>query len=184
MRDKLEISFIIISPEPNIGRLKGTIRSIKNNYSKDAKIICSVVKSIKKAQIEEMRIECPTHRGGTTITSLINSGFKNSASGWNLLIMEGAWLPKSIYERYSRWVSSDSDILFPLMAVYDRQGIPIKILNSFHECTLNGMMIKKEFFEKVGKFSENSLEISRIFWGLDALEKGAIFKSVLGVKIC
>ena len=184
MRDKLEINFIIISPEPNIGRLKGTVRSIKNNYDKSANIVCSVVKNIKKSEIDEMKIECPTYRGGTTITSLINSGFKNSKPGWGLIIMEGAWLPRKISERYSRWALDKKDIVYPLMANYDRQGIPIKILNNFYECTLNGIMIHKEFFDEVGKFSDNPLEISRFFWSLDAIEKGANFKSILGIKIC
>lgn len=182
--EELDISFIILSPEPNIGRLKGTVRSIRNNYSESAKIICSVEKGIKKPELEEMKSVCPTFRGGNTVTSLINNGVKNGFPGWNMFIMEGAWLPKRFQYKYSRWVKGDKDILFPITVNYDRDGVPVKIFNTFAECTLNGILFQKEFFLQIGKLSENPLKISREFWGLDAKEKGAVFKAILGIKIC
>jgi hypothetical protein len=63
-------------------------------------------------------------------------------------------------------------------------GYPIKIYNTFYNCTLNGVCINKSFFKQIGKLSENPLETSRKFWALDAKEKGAEFKSILGIKIC
>jgi hypothetical protein len=63
-------------------------------------------------------------------------------------------------------------------------GQPIKINDTFYNCTLNGLCINKNFFKEVGKLSENPLEISRKFWALDAKEKGAEFKCILGIKIC
>lgn len=182
--DEKEINFIILSPEPNIGRLKGTVRSIKNNYKQDAKIICSVVKTIKKPQIEEMNEVCPTYKAGNTVTSILNSGIKNANDGWNMLIMEGSWLPRNIKVRYFRWLNSDSDILFPIVVNYNKEGKPIRIFSNFSDCTLNGVLFNKEFALKVGKFSENPLEVSRYFWSMEAKEKGANFKAILGIKIC
>jgi hypothetical protein len=179
-----KFNFIVLSPDPNIGRLKGTIRSIRNNYDEHANVICSVEKGIKKAQIEEMREVCPTHRGGQSITSLINGGFKHSKSGWCMLVMEGARIPVNIQNRYSKWISSENDVLFPITVNYDREGMPMKVLADFSECTLNGVLMNKRLFDSVGGLSENPLPISRGFWGLDAAEKGAVFKAILGVKIC
>lgn len=184
MSDDPNINFIILSPDPNIGRLKGTVRSIKNNYKQDANIICSVAKTVKKSEIEEMKEVCPTFKGGDTITSLINNGMKNSSDGWAFLIFEGAWLPKNIKSRYFKWIKSEKDILFPIVVSYGRDGKIIKVLANFPECTLNGILLKKEFFKEIGKLSENPLQISKEFWAIDALEKGAEFKAILGVKIC
>jgi hypothetical protein len=184
MNDDLIINFVILSPEPNIGRLKGTVRSIKNNYSSDANIICCVEKSLKNEQLDELKQICPVYKGGNTITSLINNGIKNSSKGWVMLVMEGAWVPRNIQYRYSKWISDSKDILFPIVINYDREGIPVKIMNTFDECTLNGILIDRDFFLKIGKLSENPLKISREFWSFDAIEKGARFKSILGIKIC
>lgn len=184
MNGDIKINFIILSPDPNIGRLKGTVRSIKNNYDIDAKIICSVEKGIKKTEIEEYKSICPTFKSGQTITSLINNGIKNAHDGWNLFVMEGAWIPRNIKDRYSKWIKDEKDILFPIVINYDREGNPIKIFNTFSDCTLNGILVYKKFFIEVGKLSENPLKISREFWSFDALEKGAKFKAILGIKIC
>lgn len=181
---EIEISFVILSPDPNIGRLKGTVRSIKNNYKEDASIVCSVTKEVKKPQLDEMNEVCPTSKGGNTVTSLINNGIKNSRSGWTLLIMEGAYLPRNVQYRYSRWIKEKTDVLFPIVTSYDKEGIPTKIYSTFPECTLNGIMIDRDFFLKVGKLSENPLKISREFWAMEATEKGAVFKAILGIKIC
>lgn len=181
---EIDINFVILSPDPNIGRLKGTVRSIKNNYKDDAQIFCSVSKEIKKQQLDEMNEVCPASRGGDTITSIINNGIKNSKSGWTMLIMEGAWLPRNIQYRYSNWIEKNTDILFPIVVSYDKEGMPTKIYNTFAECTLNGIMVDRDFFLKVGKLSENPLKISREFWSLEAADKGATFKAILGIKIC
>ena len=178
-----KINFVILSPEPNIGRLKCTVRSIRNNYPKSSNIVCSVEKSIKKPQLEEMNEVCQTFRGGSTITSLINKGMKESED-WSMMIIEGAYLPRNVENRYFKWICSEKDILFPIIINHDRFGIPNKILCSFDECTLNGLMIHKKFFFEVGKLTENPLKVSRKFWALDAIDKGAKFKAVLGVKIC
>jgi hypothetical protein len=179
----LDINFVIVSPDPNIGRLIGTVRSIKNNYKEDASIICLVEKKIKKQNIDEMKSICPTFKGEQTITSLMNKGMQKSKDGWVMFIIEGAFLPKKIEYRYSAWIENEKDILFPIVVNYDRDGNPKKIFNTFSECTLNGIMINKKFFLDVGNFSENPLKISKEFWSYEAVSKGAKFKALLGVKI-
>lgn len=183
-RTEIDINFVILSPEPNIGRLKGTVRSIKNNYKIDANIVCSVAKETKKPQIEEMNTVCNTFKGGDTMTSLINAGIKNSKPGWTMLMMEGVHLPRNIQYRYSIWIEGTKDILFPIIMSYDKEGVPTKVYNTFAECTLNGILVDRDFFLKVGKLSENPLKISREFWAMEAAEKEATFKAILGIKIC
>ena len=182
--NKLDINFIIISPDPNISRLKGTVRSIKNNYRENTNIICLVEKKTKKTNIDEMSEICPTFRGGDTITSLMNKGMKKSKEGWCMFIIEGALIPKKIEYKYSSWIESEQDVLFPVLMLHNRDGIPKKIFGNFSNCTLNGILIHKKLFLEVGNFSENPIRISKEFWSYDAFEKGANFKGILGIKIC
>ena len=100
-----------------------------------------------------------------------------------MFIVEGAWFPKGVSTNYFRWIKSEKDVLFPIVVNYNRQGEPIKILATFPECTLNGMLIHKSLFVEAGKFSDNPIKTSKEFWGLEASEKGAVFKAILGVKI-
>lgn len=175
--------FIVVSPEPNIARLKDTVRSIQNNLG-NIEICCSVAKSVKKPQLDEMKEVCPVFRGGDTIMSLINSGFKKAGKGeWCVFVMEGARIPRGMVLRYCRWIKDENDVLFPIVMNHDLDGKPTVILAKFEDSTLNGMMIHSSLFDRTGPFSDNPIGISKKFWGLDAEEKGAKFKAILGVKI-
>jgi hypothetical protein len=178
------LGFVIISCEPNIFRLKDTVRSIRNNFSDTASILCSTPKSCGKNQIEEMSEVCPSFRGGETIMSLINNGVrKMGGKGWRVLVMEGARLPRGMEGRYHRWIEDDRDVLYPIVFSHDREGRPCSVLTDFGESTLNGLMFHTSLFKETGAFSDNPIIISKNFWGMDAKEKGARFKAILGVKI-
>lgn len=179
----MKLGYVIISPEPNIGGLKNTIRSIRNNYE-DSNIICIVNKNIKKEQYAEYKDICEVHKGKDSIVSLINKGFEKTKEEWNLLLIEGSRITKNIEKKYSNWIKSCNDVLYPLIVDYDSKGYPIHIYNEFYNCTLNGICINRNFYKKVGDLSNNPLEISRKFWSLEAIENKANFKSILGVRIC
>jgi hypothetical protein len=177
------IRFVIVSPEPNIARLKDTVRSVRNNFG-EVEVVCSVAKSVKKAQLDEMKGVCDSFRGGETVMSLINAGLKRGQeSRWNVLVMEGARVPRGLEYRYRRWIEDENDVIFPIVMQHDLEGRPTVVLSRFEDSTLNGAMIHSSMFKRVGPFSDNPIGISKRFWGLDAEEKGARFKAVLGVKI-
>ena len=51
-------------------------------------------------------------------------------------------------------------------------------------CTLNGLMIHKKTFNKVGKFEEEeNLQMCKLLWGCKAAEYGCKFKAILGYQI-
>lgn len=179
----INFGFIIISPEHNIGGLKNTLRSI-DNFSKGSEVVSIVGKEIKEEEIKESRNFCEIYKGGKTITSLINKGFEKTKKEWNIIIIEGARLCKNLCKKYSTFIKSEKDILFPLIIDYDIKGYPKTINNEFHNCTLNGICINKKFFKKIGKMTDNPLEISRKFWSMDAIQNQANFKSILGIRIC
>lgn len=178
------LSFVIISTEPNIARLKDTVRSIRVNFGNDCAISCSVCKAIKKEQLDEFKEVCQSSRGGETVMSLINQGLKKApGDGWRVLVMEGARVPNGLLRRYCRWVKSEKDVLFPIVMNQNIEGRPLSILADFGESTLNGTMMHASLFKEVGDFSDNPICISKNFWGMDAEEKGAKFKAILGVKV-
>lgn len=127
---------------------------------------------------------CKTHRGGSTVTSLINKGMHHAFEGWNMLVVEGAWVPRNVDKRFGLWAKSERDILFPVSMSHDREGNPQKIISNFAECSLNGILMTKSFFMEVGNLSENPLDVSRRFWAMDAVDKGGVFKGILGIRIC
>jgi len=178
------LGFVIVSPEPNIARLKDTVRSIRNHFGDDAKVVCSVEKGIKKEPLEEMKGVCPSFKGGNTVMSIINSGMKKmGGKGWRFLVMEGARVPSGMESRYRRWIRANTDVLFPITMNHDREGRPTRVLTSFEESTLNGTLIHTDLFEEVGGFSDNPIGVSKAFWAMDARAKGAQFKGILGVKV-
>lgn len=178
------LGYVILSPEPNIARLKDTVRSIRNSFGDGPAVACCVVGDIKDPQLDEMCGVCPSFRGGNTVTSLINQGFERiGGDGWRVFVMEGARVPSSLVSRYSRWIQSDRDVLFPIVVNHDRDGNPSTILSSFEDCTLNGMLIHSRLFREAGNFSDNPIGVSKAFWAAGAAEKGAVFKAILGVKI-
>ena len=177
------LGFIILSVDGNIGGLKNTIRSIQNN-SINYSIISVANKSIKSDQLKEMQQYCEVYKGGNTITSLINKGFEKTKEEWNIILIEGSRICKNLKTKYFKWITNNKNIVYPLIAEYNLNGYPSRINNTFYNCTLNGICINKNFFKEVGKLSENPLEISRTFWAMQAKEKGAEFKSILGIKIC
>lgn len=178
------LGFVIISPEPNIARLRDTVRSIGINFGDQPKVMCSVCRGIKKEQLEEFKSVCPSFRGGDTVMSLINYGMKKMGGrGWRVVVVEGARVPAGLEGRYTRWIEGERDVLYPIVMNHDRDGRPSSVLVNFEESTLNGMMIHTSLFAEVGGFSDNPISVSKKFWGLDAEERGAKFKAILGVKV-
>jgi hypothetical protein len=80
------------------------------------------------------------------------------------------------------FIKDDKDILFP---VIDRK-------TNFIDGSMNGIIIRKSTFLKVGNFqtqtmqkkTANEIELIKTFWALDAIENGCTFKAIVGMKIC
>lgn len=178
------LKFVIVSPEPNVVRLRDTVRSIKTTFGNEARVVCSVVQSTKKPQLDEMKEVCACFRGGNSVTSLMNYGMSAiKGDGWRMFVMEGVRIPRGIAGRYARWINDERDVVFPITINHDRDGRPLKIMATFEESTLNGMLIHSKLFSEVGLFSENPIGVSKKFWAIGAAERGAVFKGILGVKI-
>ena len=179
----IDFNFVIISPEANFGLIKSTVRSIEGRY-KNVPFCCVVGKSVSPYQIREIKEICPNvYKGKGTVTSLINQGIKKGNSCWKYVLLEGVTMTSSMDKKYKTFIGSEKDILYPIITDYDRQGRPLKCYTSFEEATLNGMFIHQKTFKEVGNFSDNPIKVSKLFWMLDAAEKGCMFKAILGAKV-
>lgn len=177
-----DLGFVVISPEPNYGRFVSTYNSILNNYNNE-NIVC-VMPPKTGENIATYKKKCPTYCGKNTITSLINLGMKKTKCKWNLLIIEGTWVKPNIDKKYSNFIKSEKEVLFPIFCDYDIQGKIVKIYQDFWNCSLNGILFNKKIFEEVGEISDGSLNDVRLSWNYAAVTKGWTFKAILGAKIC
>lgn len=170
------LGFVILSPSMNYGGLRTTINTIKANFP-EAPYIVSIAENMDKKDQEEVKKMAPTVVAKSSVTALINKGIKQSKKDWICIVMSGSFVRYEILKKYRTFIKSDTDI-----------GYPVANLKSwrFEESSLNGLFLNRKTFNKVGPFAENehSLEICRLFWALDAIEKGCQFKGLVGVKIC
>jgi hypothetical protein len=145
----IKCGFIVLCSSSNIGQLKSTTNSIKAYYPNSE---ITVVE-------------------GSSSTSMINKGLKESkCNEWNFIIPAGGWIKSRIDIKYSYFIESNKDILFPVLKT---RSINYNFMS--HD---NGMMIHKEAFTDIGEFPDGN--DSKLIWATTAIEKGYKFKGVIG----
>ena len=178
---KEKFKFVILCPECNYNGFFTTINSLKANYPQ-CSYIAIVPENTTEKQLEEMSCFSEIYKGKGTITSLINTGLKNNPD-WSIFMFEGAHIRRGIVKRLFAPIKNKNDVIFPIVPEYDRMGKPIRLHMTFPESTINGMTINQQTFNSVGEFTDNPLEISRMFWCLDAQNKGCKFTGIIGTRI-
>ncbi len=171
----LNCGFVIICTDCNVGQIKTTVNSIKCNYP-DSKYICVLPSECHKDDQKIINTVCKSYTGGSTITSLINVGMKNTpCNEWNFIVMGGTWVKNGLSKKYSYFIDSEKDILFPIV---DRK-------TNFIDGSINGILWHKKTYESIEPLSnDNPLEICKLMFTMGAIEKGCKFKAVLGAQIC
>ena len=165
---KLETTLAIISINSYFYEIQKTINS-SAFLTEDCEKLAVIPFECK---LEE-NVNCPVINGGYCITSMFDTAIKNSKTEWVLLVFAGAYLQKNLDKKYSKYIQSYKDILFP---------VANRIWN-FPEGSMNGIYINKKFHQEVGDFGKgNDLEITKLNWAARAIEKGAKFKAIVGVK--
>ena len=169
----LDAGFIILCNEGNIGSLKHTVKSLNFRYENQP-YIAVVGKGTSTKNIKEMKEICPVYKGKDTITSLINTGMRNTQQEWNLLLFEGSWLHGRELVRLSQFAEKETDVLFPI----------VNNVCDFTDGCMNGILINRKAFKLIGPFSDdNPLEICKLMWALEAKSKGCRLLGVLGPRI-
>lgn len=176
----MDVGFLVLCPDRNIGGLKNTLGSIKHNCY-DRKIVCAVGNDADAAEMAEMKAMCPTVKGEDTITSLINKGIKTLDTAWVFIVFAGSRVPTYIERKFVLFAKSDQDVLFPV----------VDFKHDFISGSFNGVLISRTMFEAAGDFPEvtlfkigvNDFEIAKMLWSLDALKHGCNFKAIVGMRI-
>lgn len=170
----LDYGFIILCPDSNTALLKSTVSSITARHP-DKKFLGVSAASLSAKECKELKKFCDIYKGGSTITSLINTGMEKTKSEWNFILLAGAIVRRKINERFSYFVDNEKDVLFPIV---DRK-------TNFIDATLNGLFINKKTWDLVGSMdNDGPLDFVKCLWAAKAIDLGVKFKAVAGAKIC
>ncbi len=164
-----DYGFIILCPNGNIGHLRNTISSIELYYPSTPVLV------ILPESCELVSLNVNTLIGGKTIPSMINVGMKaTSCKEWNFIIITNGWMRNHIDLKYSYFIENKQDIFYPILT---------KKIN-FIDSDINGMLIHKSTFNKVGPFPDmESIKDSKLIWANKAIEKGFKFKGIVGARV-
>lgn len=166
------LGFIILNPESNPAALRTTVRTIESNF-KECSLLCVVGKDAKEQQ--ENKRYAPIVEGGKTITSLIDAGVEATKKEWCMIIQAGTYLRSTSLKKYEYFQREEKEILYP---VVDR-------IYAFDEASINGLVMPKSAIKEVGKFGDNnhSIQLVKLLWGIQAIDKGYKFKALVGARL-
>lgn len=177
----MDMGFVILCPDHNVAGLKNSVWSIKHNCVVERESLGVVGSNATADDVKDMKAVCPIYKAKETITSLVNLGIKKLKHEWAFIFFAGSRVPHYLERKVANFVTSERDVLYP---VVERKC-------NFVEGCFNGVLINTGFFKDVGDFPEmvaekqgfNDFEMAKLFWALDAMTKGVIFKGIVGMKI-
>lgn len=180
----MDIGFIILCPDRNVGGLKNSVGDI-GYHSYDRECLAVVPGETTPKEIKELNKYCEIFKGKDTITSLINKGMKSIKQEWGFIIFSGSRIPPYLERKIEIFAKETTDILYPIVDPI------VKRKYNFISGSFNGVLINKKFFNKVGDFAESSLkkqgvnefEMTKFLWHEAALQHGAKFKGIVGMRI-
>ena len=179
--DPLDLGYIILCPDRNIKGLKNSIGGIRHHGHKDREVIATVGSDVTQKELKEMKELCPVYKGKDTITSLINTGMRHLKHEWGFLLFDGSRISPHLERKLAVFATDPKDVLYPV----------VENRYTFCDAPFNGILINKETFKKVGKFTEGKMQkegfdefqMAKLFWALDAEKQNCKFKGIVGLKI-
>ena len=163
----MDLGFIVMGHDGDPSKISTTLHSIERYYA-GAKTLTVVPEEFKKDHQKALI-------GGGSITSLINTGMQNAPAEWNVLVFAGVHIKERLDIRYSTFMENRLDIFYPL--VWGSWN--------FIDAPMNGLCIHRDTFPEIGQFSsDNALEICKMMWFFDAIDRGCKFKAIAGCRMC
>jgi hypothetical protein len=177
----MDVGIVVLCPDRNPAALKNTVGSVRYSlYNRDC--IAVVPKDTSPKEIQECKTHCENiYKGKETITSLVNVGMKRLKQEWGFVVFAGSRVMHFLERKWDTFVKSDKDILYPIV---DRKC-------NFVDGSFNGVLFNRKFYQEVGDIPDtpmekpglNDFEFAKLLWASDALNKGAIFKGIIGMRI-
>jgi hypothetical protein len=157
------------------GGLKLTTSSIMSQFD-NANFTCVIPENTDPEELKIVKTICPAIQGGASISSMINAGMKKTKRPWNMIVVSGHNIRYSPVLKYTRFTKSTKDVLYPVMD---------KSYWKWCDSSIHGILVHKEAFTEVGDFPDNeeNLPMCRLIWSINAVEKGYVFKGLIGAKL-
>lgn len=170
----LNFGFVVLCHNHDTSLVKLTVRTIHRHYGDEVPIICVADNTANTQDMKDLKEICPSYKGKASWSSLINTGMKRAKADWNFIIVAGCTVKRNLDKRFAFFLGSEKDVMFPIAEGHV----------NFVDSTLNGLFINKKFYKEVGDMAtENPLDVCKLMWAADALEKGCTFKAVLGARM-
>lgn len=176
----MDVGFLILGPDRNVAGLRNTLSSICH-YSYDRSSIYVVGNDATEDDVHNFQKYCKTYKGEKTITSLVNVGMHKIENEWACIVFAGSRIPPGIEKKWLNFCKKESDVLYPI----------VEGRYNFVDGSFNGVLINTQFFKKVGcfpsaimhKLGMNDFEFVKLLWATDAVEHGATFKGIIGMRV-
>lgn len=159
------LGFIILNPDNNPTALRITTNTIKDNFP-----------HVKVASVIGAKAEDDSQiKGGSTITSLIDAGFKNTKTEWCLITMAGTYIRHYHLRKYGLFLKDEKEILYPV----------VNKKYAFDEATINGILINRKAIEDVGAFGDGNwnIQLVKMLWAIKAIDRGYRFVALVGARL-
>ena len=169
---EIDVSMAIVITDKVTNKINETLKYNYDYYSKYKKIlITNDVKFNYFSQNEKYDIY---HTESYQVLENYDIALKNCNTEWCFLVQAGTYLTKNVIKKLSKFILSDKDIIFPVK----------KRVYEFTKNPLNGLLINKNTYNKIGKFGkDNPIDIIKLLWGADAAKYGCLFKAIVGLNI-
>jgi hypothetical protein len=167
----LDVSIAIIVTDKNINKINETLKYKHKIFDKYKKII--ITNNLEFDYFNDVSLN-KINTESFQILKNYDIALKNCETEWCFLLHAGTNLEFDVIDRLSKYIMSDTDILFPVKnRVYE-----------FIKNPLNGLLINKKTYNKIGDFWNDSSEnIMKLLWAFDATKKGCFFKAIVGINI-
>lgn len=168
-----EVGFVILCPHRNLGGFRTTARSVAGSFPGQP-LVGVLGADATDGEVQEFGRDAPTVRAGRTVTSLMNAGVGGLPKAeWVCFLDAGTVARPGMFRQHRRF--GPKDIMY---RVVGRR-------HDFTDAGIDGMVVNRGTFLDVGPLSEgeDSMELVKLFWGLDAVERGCRLVGIVGTRL-
>lgn len=167
----LDVSMAIVVADENTNKINETLRYNYKIFDKYEKII--ITNNLEFDYFNDENLN-KIYTKSFKVLENYDIALRNCNTEWCFLLHAGTCLNFNVINILSKYITSDTDILFPVKnRIYE-----------FIKNPLNGLLINKKIYNKIGLFwKDNPENIMKLLWAFDAVRKGCLFKAIVGINI-
>lgn len=169
-----DLGFIVLCPEMKFGGLKLTTSSIQSQFD-NCSINCIIPENTDSEELKRVKEIIPPIKGGNSISSMINVGIEKTKRPWNMIVLSGHNIRYNPVLKYTRFTKSEKDVLYPVID---------KSYWKWSDSSIHGILVHANAFKEVGDFpDEENLPLCKLLWSAKAIQRGYVFKGLIGAKL-